>query len=585
MKKARKTRRKTRPPPANRKTGGKSRAASHPWIANYPAGLDWDRELTGRPLSALLDDAVSKHADRPCTNFLGRRLTYAEIGETVERAACGLAQHGVGPGTKVGLLLPNSPTYVVFYYAILKTGATVVNFNPLYSVEELDFQTRDSGTSIMVTLDLTALFPKVEALLERGSLKTGVICSFSALLPAHKSILFRVLKSREIADIAGSPAAPALLLEADLLANDGKYARARIDAENDVAVLQYTGGTTGTPKGAMLTHANLSINIEQVRLWATNIEDGRERIMGILPFFHVFAMTSVLNLGIAMGSELILMPKFDLVAALKLIDRTKPTILPGVPTLYNAIMNHAQLDKFDLSSLKFCISGGAALPIEIKRGFEAVSPCKLVEGYGLSETAPVATCNPVDGPVREGSIGIPVPQTVISIRDIDDPEKELALGENGEICITGPQVMKGYWNKPEETRDTFVGDFFRTGDVGHMDECGFTYIVDRLKDLIICSGFNIYPRRIEEAIYEHPAVEEVTVVGIPDAYRGEAPKAFIKLCSGQSATAKEILAFLKPKISKLEMPSEIEFRDELPKTMIGKLSKKELRAEAPQDTT
>ena len=244
------------------------------------------------------------------------------------------------------------------------------------------------------------------------------------------------------------------------------------------------------------------------------------------------------------------------------------------------MMNHKDLAKYDLSTLKFCISGGAALPLEVKRGFEAVSPCKLVEGYGLSETSPVATSNPLHGPTREGSIGIPVPQTKISIRDIDDPEKELSLGENGEICISGPQVMKGYWNNPDETRDTFTGEYFRSGDVGYMDEDGFTYIVDRLKDMIIASGFNIYPRRIEEAIYEYPAVEEVTVVGIPDDYRGEAPKAFIKLRAGQSASADDILVSLEDKLSKLEMPSEIEFRDELPKTMIGKLSKKELREQS-----
>ena len=301
--------------------------------------------------------------------------------------------------------------------------------------------------------------------------------------------------------------------------------------------------------------------------------------MGILPFFHVFAMTTVLNVGVSVAAELVLMPKFDLIDALKLIRETRPTMMPGVPTLYNAMMNHPDIASYDLSSLTFCISGGAALPIEVKRGFEAVSGCKVVEGYGLSETSPVATCNPIDGPVKEGSIGIPLPATRISIRSLEDPSVEMALGEDGEICIAGPQVMPGYWNKPEETQDTFVGEYFRTGDVGHMDAEGYIFIVDRIKDMINCAGFKVYPRRIEEAIYEFPAVEEVTVIGIPDRYRGEAPKAFIKLRSGHRATAAEIREFLEPKISKIEMPSEIEFRDELPKTMVGKLSKKELRAE------
>jgi long-chain acyl-CoA synthetase len=562
-----------------KKTGRGGANRPFPWIKHYPPGLSWDMELEPRVLSTMLDDSVSRYADLPCTYFLGQRLTYAEIGALVDRAARGLQNMGIGKGTRVGLLLPNSPTYVVFFFAVLKTGATVVNFNPLYTVEELDFQVRDSGTEIMVTLDLAVLFTKVEALLERGGLEKGVICSFSALLPRLKGHLFRFFKGREISDPAGSAVAPALVLEADLLDNAGAPDDVPIAPESDIAVLQYTGGTTGTPKGAMLTHANLSINIQQVMSWTTNVQEGSERIMGILPFFHVFAMTSILNLGIATGSELILMPKFELVDALKLIHATRPTILPGVPTLYNAMLHHAGIEKFDLSSLKFCISGGAALPIEVKRGFEAISPCKLVEGYGLSETSPVATCNPVDGPVREGSIGIPVPGTILSIRSLDDPEKELPTGEDGEICIAGPQVMKGYWNKPDESCNAFTGDFFRSGDIGHMDEDGFTYIVDRLKDMIIASGYNIYPRRIEEAIYEFPAVEEVTVIGIPDEYRGEVPKAFVKLRDGHSATADDIFEFLKPKISKLEMPSEIEFRDGLPKTMIGKLSKKELRAE------
>ncbi|MGI9386491.1 MAG: AMP-binding protein, partial [Methyloligellaceae bacterium] len=362
--------------------------------------------------------------------------------------------------------------------------------------------------------------------------------------------------------------------------NDGTYQPVDVDPLNDIAVLQYTGGTTGTPKGAMLTHANLSVNVQQVVVWTPKLRDGEERVMGALPFFHVFAMTTVMNFGIAKCAELILMPRFELKDCLKLINTTKPTVMPGVPTIYNAMMNYPSISSFDLSSLKYCISGGAALPIEVKRGFEAVAGCKLVEGYGLSETSPVATYNPIDGPIKEGSIGLPAPQTILSIRSLDDPTQEMPQGENGEICIFGPQVMKGYWNKPDETANVFVGDYLRTGDVGYMDQEGFTFIVDRLKDIIICSGYNVYPRRIEEAIYEFPPVEEVTVVGIPDDYRGEAPKAFVKLKDGETATVDELLHFLKPKLSVIEMPSEFEFRSELPKTMIGKLSKKELRREA-----
>jgi long-chain acyl-CoA synthetase len=346
-----------------------------------------------------------------------------------------------------------------------------------------------------------------------------------------------------------------------------------------VAVLQYTGGTTGTPKGAMLTHANLTANTAQVLAWAIDLQPGKESILGALPLFHVFAMTVVMNVGVAMAAKMILMPRFQLVQALKLLHREKPTMLPAVPTIFTAMLNYPDFKSYDLSSLRFCISGGAPLPLEIKQKFEAVSGSKVVEGYGLSEASPVLTCNPIEGTPVPGSIGPPLPGTLISLRDIDDPTKEVPQGERGELCAKGPQIMKGYWKKPAETEKQFVDGFLRTGDVAIMDERGFLSIVDRMKDLIICSGYNVYPRRVEEAVYEHPAVEEVTVIGIPDAYRGEAPKAFIKLKAGMTATKADILKHLESKLSKIEMPSQIEFRDSLPKTIIGKLSKTELVAE------
>ena len=302
-------------------------------------------------------------------------------------------------------------------------------------------------------------------------------------------------------------------------------------------------------------------------------------MLAALPFFHVFAMTAVMNFALAQGAELIIMPRFVLDDAMKLIDKTKPTVMPGVPTMFIAMLNHPKLKSFDMSSLKFCLSGGAPLPVDVKQRFEKLTGCKLVEGYGLSETSPGVTCNPLEGPVKEGSIGQPLPATIVSLRDLADPSKEVPLGEKGEICVKGPQVMKGYWKRPEETANQFVGEYLRTGDVGIMDEQGFIFIVDRIKDLIICSGYNVYPRRVEEAIYEHPAVEEVTVIGIKDQYRGEAPKAFIKLKAGMPATEADIRKHLETKLSKIELPAEIEFRDALPKTMIGKLSKKELKAE------
>lgn len=548
------------------------------WLRTYPKTIDWYADLKPEPLPDVLDRTVREFPNHTCTYFMGATLTYAEIGAAVDKAAKGLQELGVKKGARVGLLLPNIPYFPILYYAILKAGGVVVNFNPLYTIEEITHQAKDSGTTMMVTLDLAALFPKAEALLSAGVIEKAILCPFTKALPGVKSLLFKLAKSKELAKLDASPQRAKLVKYDDLIANDGKYTRVPIDV-NDLAVLQYTGGTTGTPKGAMLTHSNLSINQKQADLWEMNVQKGTDRIMAILPFFHVFAMTTIMNRGISNASMLILVPRFDVDMTLKLLRDTRPTIMPGVPTLFNAIRNHPKLKPDDLKSLRSGVSGGAPLPIELKRNFEKEAGVILVEGYGLSETSPIATCNPLDGPVKEGSIGLPVPRTIVSLRSLEDPTKEVPLGEKGEICIAGPQVMKGYWNKPEETKAAFVGEFFRTGDVATMDEDGFIYIVDRIKDMILCSGYNVYPRRVEEAIYQHPAVEEVTVIGIPDTYRGEAPKAFIKLRDGQSATKEDIMTFLAPKLSKIELPSQIEFRDALPKTMVGKLSKKELRAE------
>ena len=551
----------------------------HQWLRKYPAGVDWFGQFRPVPVYQMLDASAAKYAGRTCTNFLGRTLTYRQIGQLVDRTAAGLQALGVKKGTKVGLFMPNCPTFIVYYFATLKAGGTVVNYNPLYTLEELTFQVRDSETELMVTLDLKILFDKVEGLLRTGTLKRAIVASFPALLPGAKSVLFKLFKGKELAHPEKTAVARNIIRDADVLAGGRNFVPPPIDPNNDVAVLQYTGGTTGTPKGAMLTHANITVNCQQGAAWATNLKSGEERTLAALPFFHVFAMTAVMNFALKDGAEIVIMPRFVLDEALKLIHKTRPTVMPGVPTMFNAMLNHPKLKSFDLSSLKYCVSGGAALPVDVKEKFEKLTGCKVVEGYGLSEASPSVTCNPVEGPVKSGSIGQPLPGTVVSLRDLADPTKEVPLGEKGEICVKGPQVMKGYWKRPEETANQFVGDFLRTGDVGIMDDEGFIFIVDRIKDLIICSGYNVYPRRVEEAIYEHPAVEEVTVIGIKDDYRGEAPKAFIKLRSGMTPTEAQIRKHLEAKLSKIEMPSQIEFRDALPKTMIGKLSKKELKAE------
>ncbi len=522
---------------------------------------------------------MARFGGKPATSFLGATLTYSELGDQINRAAKGLQKLGVRKGSRVGLLFPNCPAFVVYYYAILKAGGTVVSFNPLYTVPELTTQAKDAGIEIIVTLDLSATYPKAKGLLDNKVLKHVVVVPFRDMLPSVKGVLFSLFKRKEVANWKN---AAGVVSSHEVQNNDGRFEPPAISVD-DVAVLQYTGGTTGTPKGAMLTHSNLSINVQQSAAWFPGLAvEGEERFLCVIPFFHVFAMTGLMNFAISKGGQMIMLPRFELNQTLKLINQMKPTIMAGVPTLFNAVSKAPDLKNYDLRSLKFCNSGGAPLPLEVKREFERVSGCTLVEGYGLSETSPVTHCNPADGPIKEGSIGLPVPGTIVSLRELGAPEREVALGEKGEICISGPQVMKGYWNKPSETADAFVGEFFRTGDVAYMDEDGFAFIVDRIKDLIICSGFNVYPRRIEEAIYEHPAVEEVTVIGIPDKYRGEAPKAYIKLRANQSATSAEMLKFLEPRISKIELPAEIEFRDELPKTMIGKLSKKELKAEVKQ---
>jgi long-chain acyl-CoA synthetase len=549
-----------------------------PWLEAYPDGIDWHKPIPAKPLYTLLDDATERFPELPCTSFLGKVLTYQQIGEKVNEAAAALQDLGVCKGTRVGLFLPSSPTFVIYYFAILKAGGIVVNFNPLYSGEELAFQTRDCGVNLMVTLDLKALFDKVEALILEGVLPRALVVSFPALLPSTKAALFKLFKSRELAHPLASPVTDRLVLESNIIEAGAVPNRVEIDPMEDLAVLQYTGGTTGTPKGAMLTHYNVYANTEQVVRWAPNLVTGRERVLGVLPFFHVFAMTVVMNFALRKAATMIILPRFDLMETLKLIHSSRPTVMPAVPTLFNAIMNHPQVGSFNLDSLKFCLSGGAPLPAAVKRNFEAVTGCAVVEGYGLSEASPVVTCNAIGGQVREGSIGLPLPQTVVSLRDLDDPSRPVPQGELGEVCVKGPQVMLGYWERPDETADVFTIDgFLRTGDVARMDPDGHFRIEDRIKDLIICSGYNVYPRQIEEAIYAHPKVAEVTVIGVPDDYRGEAPKAFIKLKEGEVATAEEILELLEKKLSKLELPTQIEFLDELPKTLIGKLSKKELR--------
>ncbi len=527
-------------------------------------------DIKAAPVTALLDASLVRFPARPAMEFAGRRWTYAELGELVARAVRGLQNRGVGPGTKVGLCLPNTPYSVIFYYAALRAGATVVNFNPLYVERELRFQIEDSGTTVMVTADLPMIYDKVRAVSE--PLSTVVVCPIAGVLPAAKGVLYRLLKRGMIA----RPARDARTISCARLMADPAPPEPVAVEPSSVAVLQYTGGTTGTPKGAMLTHANLFANAHQVNAHVPSLRQGQERMLVVLPLFHVFAMTSIMNAGIALGAELMLQPRFEIEALMKVIERGRPTLFHAVPTIYGAINAACDKAKRDVSSLRICVSGGAPLPGEVRARFEAHSGCKLVEGYGLSEASPTVCCNPADGLIKDGTVGTPMAGTVIEIRDPADPSRVLPRGERGEVCVRGPQVMAGYWNRPEETAAVFVDGALRTGDIGVLDEDGYLSIVDRIKDVILCGGYNVYPRVLEEALYQHPAVADAIVIGVPDSYRGQAPKAFVTLREGRSATTDELRAHLSGHVSKIELPREIEIRDELPRTMVGKLSKKEL---------
>ena len=548
------------------------------WEKSYPADIDWHAPLTPQAVPELMQNAGSKYASRPAIDFMDRIYSYGEIADAVNRVAKGLQAQGIGKGDRVGLMLPNCPAMVISYYAVLTAGGTVVNFNPLYAEEEIGLQIDDSETNILITLDMPLIYDKAAKMLGTTRLKKIVLASMAEQLPFPKSLLYRLLRGK---DIVALPADSRHMSFKALGANDGRPEPADIDPETDIAVVQYTGGTTGRPKGAMLTHANLTANVQQATYFFPETRFGEEVMMGVLPLFHVFAMTVVMNFSVHAGAKMILLPRFELEAALKVINKKRPTFFPAVPTIYIAINNHpgVKAGKFDLTSMRYCLAGGDTLPRDVQEKFEALSGCRLIEGYGLSETSPVALCNPSTGESRAGSLGLPAPGTIVEITDIENPSKVLAQGETGEICITGPQVMQGYWNRAEESATALLDGRFHTGDVGYIDEDGYTYLIDRLKEIILAGGYNIYPRHVEEAIYRHPAVEEVTVAGIEDTYRQQTVKAFVKLRAGQSLDAEGLTAFLKDKLSAIEMPKQIEFRDELPKTLIGKLSKKELIAE------
>lgn len=557
-------------------TTRKKQTTDYPWLEDYPQAVAWDAEIPVAPVYHLLDDSIEKYPDHIALTFFGKHTTYKELGNWVDRAAKGLEQIGISKGKKVGLLLPNCPHYVIMYYAILKIGATVVNFNPLSSVKEIREQVMDSGASVVVTLDLKDLFGKAQQLLNSTTLEHIIVGRLQDYLPFPKNILFPILKHNELYQVLTGRK---IIAMSDMLENDGIIVSPDIDVQEDLALLQYTGGTTGTPKGAELTHANLYANTLQCCLWFDAIEEGKEVIMAVLPFFHCFAMTAILNLGIQKGARIVMHPRFNLDAMLKDVHAEKVTVLPAVPTIFSAMLHSRATEKYHSKTLKLCVSGGAPLPKEVKTAFEQLTQCPLVEGYGLTESSPVITVNPFNNKTKPvlGSAGMPLPATIITIRDIDDTQKEMPLGEIGEICVSGPQVMKGYYNNVEETKLVLQHGVLRTGDLGYLDKHGYLFIVDRLKEMIISNGYNVYPRNVEEALYQHPAIEEAAVIGEKDEHRGEIVVAYVKLKPDQQATKENLKTFLKNLLSAYEMPREIHFVESLPKTLIGKISKKDLK--------
>ncbi|WP_277982443.1 long-chain-fatty-acid--CoA ligase [Sphingomonas faeni] len=533
--------------------------------------------LLGEPrlLGDMLDLSVQRFGSRNVLDFMGRTLTYTALGESVDRAARGLQDLGVVKGTRVALCLPNTPYYPILFFAILKAGGVVVNVNPLYVERELAHLLEDSGATIIATCDIAEIHARVLKVAGQMGVKHVITCPIAGALPTLKSIAYRLFKRAEIGHAPSD--ARHCTFDSLLKAKGAPVPVAVLPTE--VAVLQYTGGTTGEPKAAMLSHANLVSNADAMMVFVGGEQPHQDRVLGALPLFHVFALTTVLTYSIRAGAEMILMPRFELGQLLKTIARTRPSYFPAVPTIYAAITTAAETQTIDLSSIHACISGGAPLPAEVRIAFEAATGAKLCEGYGLSEASPIITCNPIDGLNKPGSAGLPFPGTTIEIRDREDPTRLLPVGENGEICARGPQITQGYWHKPAATAELFADGALRTGDVGHLDADGYLFIVDRIKDLILAGGYNVYPRVIEEALYEHPSVLEAVVIGVPDKYRGQAPKAFVVLAEGTVATPLELRDFLRDKISKIELPREVEIRDSLPKTLIGKLSKKELVAE------
>lgn len=546
-----------------------------PWLSQYPPEIPHTLNYDPIPVQEYLTRAYKNYPEKVAIHFLGKDVTYSELYESALKFANYLRTIGIEKGDRVAIMLPNCPQNVIAYYGILYAGAIVVQTNPLYTEREISYQMKDSGAKAILSLDI--LFPRISKVLKETNLENVIITGIKDYLPFPKNLVYPFIQKKQYGFSVKVEHRGMNHLFPEIM----KVAKAEplenaFDFEEDIAILQYTGGTTGFPKGVMLTHKNLISNASMCDAWLYKCKKGEETILGILPFFHVYGMTTVLILSVMLGNRMVLLPKFDVDSALKTIDKQKPTLFPGAPTIYIGLLNHPDIAKYDLSSIEACLSGSAPLPVEVQDKFEQITGGKLVEGYGLTESSPVTHANFVWDVERiKGSVGVPWPDTEAAIFQMDSTEP-LPAGEIGEICVRGPQIMKGYWNRPEETAATMRDGWLLTGDLGYMDEKGFFYVVDRKKDMIIAGGFNIYPREIEEVLYEHPAIQECVVAGIPDPYRGETVKAYIVLKEEENISEEELNTFCREHLASYKVPRIYEFRKELPKTAVGKILRRSL---------
>lgn len=546
------------------------------WLSSYPKEVPSHIDYEDIPVQELLTRAYHTVPDKVAIHFMGKELTYKELYESSLKFANYLRALGVGNMDRVGIMLPNCPQNVIAFYGILYAGGIVVQTNPLYTERELQYQMADAEAKVIVVLDI--LYPRVMKVMKQTALQHVIVTGVKDYLPFPKNILYPFIQKKQYGFSVQIEHSGYNHLFTEIMehAHDTPIEFV-LNPDEDLAILQYTGGTTGFPKGVMLTHKNLVANTMMCDKWMYKLVHGEESILGVLPFFHVYGLTTVLILSVLIQGRMVLLPKFDVVTTLKTIDKQKPTVFPGAPTIYIGLINHPHIAKYDLSSIKACLSGSAPLPVEVQERFEEITGGRLVEGYGLTETSPVTHATPVWDKRVKGSIGLPWPDTDAAVLRMTGTEVEiLPPGELGEIAIKGPQVMKGYWNRPEETSISFVDGWFLTGDIGYVNEEGYFFVVDRKKDLIIAGGFNIYPREVEEVLYEHPAIQECVVVGVPDPYRGETVKAFIVVKEGAKTSEKDLNEFCRQHLATFKVPRIYEFRQALPKTAVGKILRRVL---------